>query len=207
MGPGDSRLARSRTGGVVKQCRGIVIAAAWLGAMAGSALAADAYYPGAPTAEAYAYSGFYLRGDAGWSWLNSNRLDNGSIDFGLGIGYQWGPMFRTDVRAEYYFTDPDWDRGGPALLAATFNGYVDFPLDYVIKPYVGVGIGYGVSSTKFDSEHGAVTALMGGITFDFNRYVALDVGYRFRSIATEGGFINENGVHDHSVTGGLRVKF
>ena len=176
--------------------------------MAGSALAADAYYPGAPTAEAYADFGLLSQGRCRLVLAQlSNRLDNGSIDVGLGIGYQWGPMFRTDVRAEYYFTDPDWDRGGPALLTATFNGYVDFPLDYVIKPYVGVGIGYGVSSTKFDSEHGAVTALMGGITFDFNRYVALDVGYRFRSIATEGGFINENGVHDHSVTGGLRVKF
>jgi opacity protein-like surface antigen len=82
----------------VKQCRGIAVAAAWLVATAGSAAAADAY--GAPsTAEAYAASGFYLRGDAGWSWLDSNTIDDGSISAGLGIGYEWTPMFRTDVRA------------------------------------------------------------------------------------------------------------
>jgi opacity protein-like surface antigen len=69
----------------VKQCRGIAVAAAWLVATAGSAAAADAY--GAPPAEAYAPSGFYLRGDAGWSWLDSNTIDDGSISAGLGIGY------------------------------------------------------------------------------------------------------------------------
>jgi len=49
-------------------------------------------------------------------------------------------MFRTDVSVEQFVTDPDWNRGGPALLSATFNAYVDFPMDSVIKPYVGVGL-------------------------------------------------------------------
>ena len=189
----------------MKQCRGIVVAAAWLVATAGSAAAADAY--GAPPAEAYAPSGFYLRGDAGWSWLDSNTIDDGSISAGLGIGYEWNPMFRTDVRADYYTTDPDWNRGGPALGTVTANGYIDLPLDSVIKPYVGAGIGYGVATTKFDNEHGVAAVLMGGVTFDLNHYVALDVGYRFRTIATDGGLFDDDNVRDHSVMAGLRFRF
>jgi opacity protein-like surface antigen len=55
----------------MKQCRAIVVASAWLVAMVGSAAAADAYDPqGEPPAQAYE-SGFYLRGDAGWSWLDA----------------------------------------------------------------------------------------------------------------------------------------
>jgi opacity protein-like surface antigen len=189
---------------MVKQCRGIVIAAALLGAMAGSALAADAY---SPQEEAYADSGFYLRGDAGWSWLNSNALNDGSIIVGGGIGYQWGSMFRTDVRVDESVTDSGWNRGSPGLLTATFNGYVDFPMDSVIKPYIGAGIGYGVAGSKFDQEHGAVTALMAGVTFDFNRYVALDVGYRFLNMATDGGIFDTKAVNDHSVTAGVRFTF
>jgi len=193
----------------VKQCRGIVIAAAWLGLMAGSAAAADAYYPqgAAPPVEPYDDTGFYLRGDAGWSWLNTNPMNDGSFIAGLGVGYQWAPMFRTDVRAEQFVTDPDWNRGGPALLSATFNAYVDFPMDSVIKPYVGAGIGYGLAGRKFDQEHGAVTTLMAGVSFDFNHYVALDVGYRYLNMATDGAIFDSNGINDHSLTAGVRFKF
>jgi len=173
----------------MKQCSGIVVAAAWLVATAGSAAAADAY--GAPpTAEAYAASGFYLRGDAGLQIV------------GGGIGYEWNPMFRTDLRFDYGYNyhlghDDNLDFG-----TATANAYIDLPLNSVIKPYVGGGVGYGFVNVDSGHDHdGLATALTGGITFDVSSIVAIDVGYRYRRLW--GDF----DLDEHQVTAGLRFKF
>jgi opacity protein-like surface antigen len=172
----------------VKQCRRIVVAAAGLLATMGPATAADAY--GAPpTAEAYAASGFYLRGDAGWQIA------------GGGVGYQWNPMFRTDLRFDYGFNyrlgDDKLDFG-----TATANAYVDLPLNSVIKPYVGAGVGYGfINADSGDDHDGVAMALTGGVTFDVSSIVAIDVGYRYRRVW--GDF----DLDEHQVMAGLRFKF
>jgi opacity protein-like surface antigen len=187
----------------VKQCRGIAVAAAWLVATAGSAGAADAY--GAPPAEAYAASGFYLRGDAGWSWLDGrDDLNFDSVTAGGGIGYQWSPMFRTDLRFDHAF---DFNIGGDnaSLNTATANIYLDLPLSSVVKPYVGGGVGYSFFNNDFD--HGLfAAALMGGVSVDVNQYVAVDVGYRFLTFFDKDNFDHID-VNDHSVMAGLRFKF
>jgi opacity protein-like surface antigen len=189
----------------MKQCRGIVVAA-WLAAMAGSSAAADAYDPqGEPPAQAYE-SGFYLRGDAGWFWADD--AEDGAGTAGLGVGSQWNPLFRTDLRADLYNYVPDWKDGGQAIFSVMANGYFDLPVDSVVKPYLGAGIGYGLTGTKGDNaDHGLATALMGGITFDASEHVAVDIGYRFRTIATDGGIFADDNVHDHAVTAGLRFQF
>jgi opacity protein-like surface antigen len=190
----------------MKQCRAIVVASAWLVATLGPAAAADADYPqGEPTAQADE-SGFYIRGDVGWFWADQGGDGAGTL--GVGIGYQWSPMFRTDLQAEFLNVVPDWDDGGRAVFTAMANAYVDLPLDSVVKPYVGAGIGYGLTGTKNDDDdHGLATALMGGLTFDASEHVAFDVGYRFRTIATDGGIFADDNVHDHAVTFGLRFRF
>ena len=172
----------------MKQCSGIVVAAAWLVATVGSAAAAD-IYGAPPTAEAYAPSGFYLRGDAGWQIA------------GGGIGYQWNPMFRTDLRFDYGFNyrlgEDKLDFG-----TATANAYIDLPLNSVIKPYVGAGVGYGfVNADSGDDHDGVAMALTGGVTFDVSSIVAIDVGYRYRRVW--GDF----DLDEHQVMAGLRLKF
>jgi opacity protein-like surface antigen len=174
-------------------------------AMAESAAAADVYDPqGAPpTAE----SGFYLRGDAGWSWLDVDLDVNGDLHFdsvtaGGGIGYQWSPMFRTDLRFDHAF-DYDIGRNSVSLSTATANIYLDLPVSSVVKPYVGGGLGYGFADSDFDD--GALAGVLtGGLSFDLNQSVAVDIGYRFTA------FFDDFEVSDlktHSVTGGLRFKF
>jgi len=196
----------------VRQYTRIVVAAACLVATVGVAAAADVYrpVPEPPTTEAYTASGFYLRGDAGWSWLDWSAAENNanSVIAGGGVGYQWGQMFRTDVRFDYGF---DYDIGhgdNVSIGTVTGNGYIDVPLGMPITPYIGAGIGWGfVNGDSGDDKDGLAAALTGGVTFDINQNVAVDVGYRFRSIDTDGGIFSDDAVKDHSVTGGLRFKF
>ena len=48
---------------------------------------------------------------------------------------------------------------------------------------------------------------MGGVSWDVSKFVAVDVGYRFRTIATDDSMFADDNVRDHSVTAGLRFKF
>ena len=62
-----------------------------LGLLAGAtapALAADAYAPEAVVTE----TSFYLRGDAGWSWLGTDDDDQSVAVVGGGVGYQAGQL-------------------------------------------------------------------------------------------------------------------
>ena len=191
----------------MKEWKAIVIGAAGLLATAGAAVAADAYtpVPAPPTEAAYAASGIYHRGDAGWSWLDwSAAEDDANAPIaGGGVGYQWGPMFRTDLRFDYGF-NYDLGAGEEASIGtATVNAYIDMPIDFVLKPYVGAGVGYGfVNAGNGLDQDGLAAALTGGVTFDVSQGVAVDVGYRFRNI-----FGEDDDIQDHAVTGGLRFKF
>jgi opacity protein-like surface antigen len=185
----------------VIQCKRVVVAAGLLMAMVGSAAAADIYDQQAapPTAE----SGFYLRGDAGWSWLDvTDDFHFDSVTAGGGVGYQWSPMFRTDLRFDHAF---DYDIGGHnvGLSTATANIYLDLPLGSVVKPYIGGGLGYGFLNSDFD-DGSLAAALTGGLTFDINQSVAVDIGYRFTAFFED---FEITDVKTHSVTGGLRFKF
>jgi opacity protein-like surface antigen len=188
----------------VKQCSVIVVATAWLVATAGSAAAAD-IYGAPPTAEGYAASGFYLRGDAGFSWLDVADAHADSAIAGGGLGYEWNPMFRTDVRFDHAFDYARRRDTNVSLSTITANGYLDLPVSSVLKPYVGGGIGYGFVNSDFH-DGALVTALMGGVSFDVNQYVVLDVGYRFRTYFDPEDLSNHD-VHDHSVTAGVRFRF
>ena len=111
-------------------------------------------------------------------------------------------MFRTDVRFDYGF-DYDLGHGDKAGIGTvTANGYIDLPMGLPVTPYVGAGVGWGF--VNLDSGHdqdGVAAALTGGVTFDVSQSVAVDVGYRFRTI-----FADDN-INDHAVTSGLRFKF
>ncbi len=158
---------------------------------------------GAP-AEAYPQESFYFRGDAGWSRLEPDEFN--LVTLGIGIGYQYSPIFRTDFRFDYGFA-PDAPRVGDKIGTVTANAYLDLPLDFAFRPYVGAGIGWGFANTLLDDGNGLAAALMGGLTFDVSRDVAVDVGYRFRAIAIDGGLFADDNARDHAVTAGLRFKY
>ena len=172
-----------------------------IGLMAGltstAALAADAYTP-APVVTA---SGFYIRGDAGWSWLDTKN-DSGSVAvLGGGVGYRFNDHLRTDARVDYAgIGDSNHDFG--SVLG---NFYFDIPTQTIVTPYVGAGIGYGWSNdnghnNKSQNESGVTYALMAGLEFSLTDNLSADVGYRFRQIISSNTYDNEALV-------GLRYSF
>lgn len=145
-------------------------------------------------------SAWYLRADVGWSFLDWNGGSNDNdITFGGGVGYRYNPSWRTDVRVDYA---GKFDVGGGSDLDFTtvlLNGYFDVPLGGQITPYVGLGAGYGWTNVD---RNGFAYALMAGASFDLTQSIALDVGYRYRGVATSGPDVN-----DHSVLAGWRFSF
>src|SRR5262245_37351713 len=181
------------------------VIAAWLAAMAGPAAAADAFeWQGVPPAGAYPQESFYFRGDAGWALIEPDEFNLATL--GIGIGYQYSPVFRTDLRFDYGFA-PDAPRVGDKIGTVTANAYLDLPLGFWVRPYVGAGVGWRFANTLSDDENGVAAALMGGLTFDVDRDVAVDLGYRFRTILTDADFFADDNPHDHAVTVGMRFKY
>jgi len=175
------------------------------------AIAADISAPVQPAPAPYVQddnyaSGWYVRGDAGFSWLNIDGLgDGGAAIVGGGFGYQINEYFRTDVRADYSF-DQD---AGPFDVSATsvlWSGYIDIPISMGFTPYVGLGAGYGfvdyTGAISPPDDDGFAWAATAGIAFEMARNITLDAGYRYREIDVAGP-----NYRDHSVTGGLRWSF
>lgn len=179
--------------------------------MTPAAMAADIDAPMEPAPAPYVQddnyvSGWYVRGDAGFSWLDVDGLgDGGAAIAGGGVGYQVNENFRADLRADHAF---DHD-GGPYDVGATtvlLNAYVDVPLSMGFTPYVGVGAGYGFvdysGAGAPSDDDGFAWAATGGVAFQLARNITLDAGYRYRQIDVAGPNYS-----DHSVTGGLRWSF
>ena len=165
-----------------------------LGLLAGAtapAIAAD-YAPEAVVTA----SGFYLRGDGGWSWLNTDEDDDSVLVLGGGIGYQFNDNLRTDVRADWAGLGDD-DSSFTTVLG---NVYFDIPLETILTPYLGAGLGYGWVKSDGNDDDGAAFALMAGVEVNLTENLSADAGYRYRQILSEE-------VYDHQALVGLRFSF
>lgn len=166
-----------------------------LGMLAGAAapaFAADAYSPEAPIST----TGFYIRGDAGWSWLNTDDDDSSVGVIGGGVGYQFNDNLRTDLRA-------DWagiGNGDTSFTTVLGNVYFDIPTQTIVTPYLGAGVGYGWADDNGDNTDGVAFGLMAGIEVNLTDNLSADVGYRYRQILSEDTYDNEALV-------GLRYSF
>jgi opacity protein-like surface antigen len=166
-------------------------------AIAGQAIAAD--ISPAPM-DVESSSAFYLRGDAGWSFLEWNGGDDDS-DFtvGGGFGVQLNEMLRTDVTIDHsgtYRIGPNDTLSTTALMG---NVYLDVANDSMFTPYVGVGAGYGWVSGAND---GFALGAAAGVAVNISDNLALDAGYRFRDVMTDGPDVQE-----HLTSVGMRIKF
>jgi opacity protein-like surface antigen len=132
--------------GTMKTIKIALLGLTMLTGLSGAALAADAFVP----ADTYAQMGWYLRGDAGFSWINYDGDDGSGIAVGGGIGYQYSDNMRTDIRADWAGLGDD-----PSLATVTGNFYFDIPMDTVLTPYLGAGAGYGWASSRTQSHRPA----------------------------------------------------
>lgn len=169
-----------------------VLALGLLAGAAAPAFAADAYAPETPVSA----SGFYLRGDAGWSWLNTDDNNDSTVLLGGGIGYQINDNLRTDLRADWAGVGND----DSSLTTVLGNVYFDIPTQTIVTPYLGAGLGYGWSSGDGRDEDGVAFGLMAGLEVSLTDNLSADVGYRYRQILSED-------VYDNEALVGLRYSF
>ena len=189
---------------MVKAFKQSLVAVAALVAASGVALAADMYQPVPEQFAEAGPSGWYLRADAGYSWLDwSGGRDGDGPIAGVGVGYQFNQYFRSDLRFDYGF---GYEVGGGVdadVGTVIASGYIDIPLGGGFTPYVGAGAGYGwVDFAPGPTRDGFAWAGTAGVAFDVTSNLAFDVGYRYRSVSVSGP-----DVADHSVMGGVRWKF
>jgi opacity protein-like surface antigen len=154
--------------------------------------------------EASTMSGFYLRGDAGASFLNWTGGSNDTTWVGdVGVGYQYSDFLRMDVTAEHtgdYKIAPGSTINTTAVMG---NVYFDLKNDTAFTPYVGAGVGYGwVSGPAYPGNNGLALGVNAGVSVDMTSNLALDVGYHYRNIGSVAPKVDE-----HQVTAGIRFKF
>ncbi|MGI9403508.1 MAG: outer membrane protein [Hyphomicrobium sp.] len=122
------------------------------------------------------------------SWLSENF--DAFFTGGAGVGYIWGPHFRTDFTFDVR-SNGEVDYKGDVIYTTTgndrflevsdktkvhsvpllINGYYDFLTSHALRPYVGGGVGFAVNqlrrkhrSTDYDCGGAAQCAPTGGIT-------------------------------------------
>ena len=78
-------------------------------------------------------SSFYLRGDLGWSWLNTENNNDSVFLLGGGVGYRFNENLRADARIDYAGIGNEHHDFGSVLG----NVYFDIPTGPVITPYRG----------------------------------------------------------------------
>ncbi len=182
----------------MKRITSALLALGVLTGVSTTAFAADADVP----ADTYAAMGFYLRGDAGWSWLNYSGPDDSAFAVGGGVGYQYNEYLRADLRADWA---GNFNKGASDTSVSTVTGnmYLDIPTGSMITPYLGAGLGYGwaIDDVGPDKE-GFAFALMAGASVDLSESLSADVGYRYREIMDNG-----QNPREHQVLVGLRYKF
>jgi opacity protein-like surface antigen len=169
----------------------VLLSVGLLAGVAAPAIAAD-YTPEAVVTA----SGMYLRGDAGWSWLSTDEDDSSVLVLGGGLGYQFNDNLRTDLRVDWAGLGDD----DSSLTTVLGNVYFDIPLETIVTPYIGAGVGYGWVDSTGNDEDGVAFALMAGLEVNLTEDLSADIGYRYRQILSEE-------VYDHQALVGLRYGF
>lgn len=175
----------------------------------GAAIAADPVQPPPePIVEApspYSSGGWYVRGDAGVGIFDGEG-DDEAFTAGVGIGYQWTSLLRTDVTFDYA---GEYDLDGVDDVEAYMimgNVYGDFDFGSWVTPYIGFGVGYGEvefdNNVNQDDDEGVAFATYAGLAFGLGGNTDLDLGYSYRTIDIDGPDFE-----DHAFRAGVRFKF
>ncbi|MGF7162209.1 opacity protein-like surface antigen [Rhodoligotrophos appendicifer] len=147
--------------------------------------------------------GFYLRGDIGWSFMDTKFLENDdNLTVGVGVGYNFTEIFRADLTGDY---SGSYDIGLPDdmnVWTVLGNAYVGVPIIEEVTPYVGLGVGWGWLDAGSAEDDGFALALHAGFSFAVLDNLDLDIGYRFRDIMVTGADFK-----DHSLRAGFRIGF
>lgn len=152
---------------------------------------------------------------------------------GLVVGLALDDTWNVEVELSHGEADADdysWDFGSGAAhgtLSTTYllgNIWYDLPTGSAVTPYIGGGLGAGYATgdilfgtTPYGYGKGSVGLAFqvgAGVKFDVADNVALDFGYRYKSILgvdftdSDGAGTYENAdIHSHVLQAGLTFKF
>ena len=157
------------------------------------------------------------------------NFDNGGFEVAVGT------KITDNFRAEFAYAyrggsdyEKTYDDGSglvttkvePTVQSYMLNGYVDLPTAAKIRPYLGVGVGFGKAKYEFtDTVWGAGSekvnfsktkfaySLSAGLTYEATKALSWDLGYRY---ADFGDFTKEGNKFEtkaHEVVFGARFAF
>jgi outer membrane protein OmpA-like peptidoglycan-associated protein len=204
----------------------------WLAAVAGCAVALSA-----TTGLAQSKAGPYVTGAAGVTFPRDSTMKGGGLDQSaemdngwlalIGIGNDFGNNFRTEFEVGYQRSGVDNVSGTSAsghMGALSFMGnvYYDLPVDWPVKPFVGLGLGAanvwasGISpvlgSRISDHDLGLAWQATAGVAYAINDRVDATLAYRYfdvpiLSYKTDAGTSVDSDYASHIVMVGLRYSF
>jgi len=199
------------------------------------------------SAQVFAQGTPYLSANVGVSWLDDSNLRasdiginvNSDMEFdtgfllGAAVGYDYG-QFRFEGEFGYRshtidkwkditingmnFGDASGD-GDVTTLSFLVNGFVDFPSNGPLTPYVGGGIGFAtidmndleIENVRIGDDSDTVFAyqLAAGIAYAVNPYMSVDLGYRFFATADPqfDDFDAEAEYDSHNISLAVRFSF
>lgn len=169
-----------------------------------------------------AQEGFYAGGFAGVNFLDIRPQHHVHVDtdtgYALGavLGYKFCDDFR--LEGEIAYRDNGFDKikhhgekisvhGHAKSWSFMANGYYDLPVDWIVTPYVGGGIGYEtccghMSHNSFKgkiSENGFAWQLMAGLNYDLTDDIQVNLEYKFHKAKQD--------AYDHALVVGMKRFF
>ncbi len=154
-------------------------------------------------------------------------------NLGLAVGRSLGDSFRAEIELSNNRVTADYVTGWAVTFPASGslstayllgNMWYDLPTGFSVTPYIGggIGAGYASSNTYFGFTRygygpgnlGFAYQLGAGVKFDASEDIALDLGYRYKSILgidyrdTDPLSVFEDpDIHTHVLQAGLTFKF
>lgn len=169
--------------------------------------------------------GFYIQGDAGYAVVK-DKFQGASGDAKgfsprLSAGYDFGD-FRIAADYTYYKSHKKSERTANSrenyrakFHSVGVSAIYDFDTQTAFKPYIGARVGLNRVSSHYyhrtsssrlytsNKETKAGIGALAGVSYEINRNIALDAGYRYNYW---GKYENAK-IHSHEFSAGVRVKF
>ncbi|MGE3770674.1 MAG: OmpA family protein [Bdellovibrionales bacterium] len=212
--------------------------------LAGAALA---LLPVSAHADYVDYDGFYLGAFGGYNYLNGNESTpytgstvvgvtseieyEGGFAAGAAAGYSWGTGLRTELEYAYRANDvsdvdpnvPGADSGEVTLHTVMVNALYDLPVDWMLRPYGGLGVGFAMASyeniadlggfTIDDDGTGLAWQVIGGLSYAISPRFSANLEYRwvgtdeFELDTDFAGTQSDLGYASHNALLALRYQF
>ena len=119
----------------------------------------------------------------GTKWMETPEMKGQVGSIAGGIAYEVSPMTSMRGELEYTYSDNEEDATDPMTLSYNtimVNGYADFgDATWVVKPYVGLGIGYTMGSTDDGDASGMAYGLSAGVGYAIDSNFTLDLGAKY----------------------------